>query len=89
MAALATATEAQMIAVYREMATTAPHENADELRARRLNIKRAAALVYLGDRWIGHPAYVYTPRHSNDPRVWPLHSILRPIGEAARMAGRI
>ena len=31
---------------------------------------RLAAIKRLGHRWLRHPAYVYDPRHSNDPQTY-------------------
>lgn len=31
---------------------------------------RMAAIKRLGPRWLRHPAYVYDPRHSNDPQTY-------------------
>lgn len=31
---------------------------------------RCRSIRLLGDRWIKHPAYTFTPRHSNCPELW-------------------
>lgn len=52
-----------------------------------LDIKRRAALAYLGERHILHTNYQFTPRHSLTR--WQPHSILRPVQLAAQQACRI
>lgn len=35
-----------------------------------LDAKRNAAKEIIGERWVNHPAYIFTPRHSNTPAVY-------------------
>ncbi len=46
---------------------------------------RCAAVKKLGVKWVMHPAYVFDPRHSNDPEVYgPARAqFLAAIGHAA------
>lgn len=48
--------------------------------------KLEAAKAYLGDRWVSHPDYKYTPRHSNevDSYVQARQPYLRAIAQQAR-----
>jgi len=50
-------------------------------------LERAKRL--LGDRYVLHPNYKPTPRHSTDPNVWPEHSVLFRIHVEAFNAGRL
>lgn len=48
--------------------------------------KLQAAKSYLGNRWIGHPEYQYSPRHSNFPHIYipARQPYLRAVAEAAK-----
>lgn len=51
-----------------------------------LQLKLESAKEYLGEKWVGHPAYQYTPRHSNTPDIY-VHArqpYLRSVAFAAR-----
>ena len=54
-----------------------------------LDIKRRAALEYLGERHVLHPDYRFNPRHAFSVSAWQPHSVLRPVQLAAQAAGRI
>lgn len=54
-----------------------------------LDIKRRAAIAYLGENHVLHPNYKFRPRHSFSVAGWAPHSVLRPIQLAAQQAGRI
>lgn len=54
-----------------------------------LKVRLQEAKDYLGKRWILHPEYVPTPRHSNDMNVYKPHRFLRGVEDEARKAGRL
>jgi hypothetical protein len=54
-----------------------------------LDIKRRAAIAYLGENWIHHPDYQFRPRHSFSVAARQPHSVLRPVQMTAQLAGRV
>lgn len=54
-----------------------------------LDLKRRAAIEYLGENYVAHPNYKFRERHAFCPARWAPHSILRPVQIAAQQAGRI
>lgn len=54
-----------------------------------LDVKRRAAIEYLGKKHVLHPDYQFIERHSFDPARWAPHSVLRSVHLAAQAARRI
>lgn len=54
-----------------------------------LDVKRRAAIAYLGENWMHHPKYQFRQRHAFSVAGWQPHSALRPVQLAAQQAGRI
>lgn len=72
----------------RSTPVTHPGMTEQELRTRRLAMKRAAAINILGDRWVMHPHY----RPAQHPYHRPSYkesAILKPIIDEARAGGRL
>ena len=53
-----------------------------------LDAKRAEARAYLGQKWVSHPDYVPSARHSNNPEIYQLARTLylHKIANAAAFA---
>ena len=53
-----------------------------------LDAKRAEAKAYLGQKWVLHPDYVPTARHSNNPEIYQLarSPYLHSVASAAAFA---
>lgn len=59
-----------------------------ESESQEIHDARLVAIKRMGTGWIGHPAYVFNPRHSNDPEIYRaarapfLSAIARAAAEA-------
>lgn len=65
------------------------HDDDQPTQSETLDIKRRAAIAYLGENWMMHPNYKMPPRHAFSVSRWQPHSVLRPVQLAAQQAGRI
>lgn len=54
-----------------------------------LDVRRRAAIAYLGENHVAHPNYRFRERHAFSVDRWAPHSVLRPVLMAAQQAGRI
>lgn len=79
-----------IVASTPKVSVTHPTMSDEDLRAVRLEQKRAAAKAYLGAAYVLHPAYRFNRRHSNDPAVFKtVPGLLDAIYLSAITAGRI